>query len=240
METLPASSRELLPGSESARISSRNESEKGTVAKASVRGEPDEKSTRAASAPSRLVPNINPTNSAPTSLEASGRRGAHEVDGRARLAGDLQELRLESRRHGIRLRKSDAQRILVRPRDLEFVVQVRARRIAGHADVPDGLALSHTCSRVDPAGECRQVAIQRSDAAAVPELDGIAIAPAHAHGHDLPVRRREDSRALGRSEVDTGMRTPILEDRMETRAEPGAHAREFHGRAQERLGAIGP
>src|SRR5471032_3302473 len=104
METLPASSSESLPGSDSARSSSRSESEKGTVAKASVRGAPDEKSTRAASAPSRLVPDINPTKSAATLLEANGRGGAHEVEGRARLAGDLQELRLESRGHGIRLR----------------------------------------------------------------------------------------------------------------------------------------
>ena len=74
----PARSSESLPGSQSARMRSRSASGKATVANASVRGEPAEKSTSAASAPSRLVPDMRPTNSRPRDAHAirSARRCA--------------------------------------------------------------------------------------------------------------------------------------------------------------------
>src|SRR5512146_2261193 len=103
---------------------SRSGAGNGTVAKASVRGLSPEKSTNAASAPSRLVPDIKPTNRA-TLFESGGRGRAHEGHGRARLGGHARELGAQRRRHGLRLRERHAQWILVDAGDAELVVQVR-------------------------------------------------------------------------------------------------------------------
>src|SRR5687768_18316599 len=102
---------------------SRNTGANGTVANASVRGDPDEKSTSAASAPSRLVPDISPTKKSGTLLEAGGRRGGNARDGRARLRGHLHEVVLEPVRYRFRLGKGHAHGILMHSADLVLVVQ---------------------------------------------------------------------------------------------------------------------
>src|SRR4051812_16084339 len=102
---------------------SRSAAGKGTGANARTRGWLAEKSTSAASAPSRLVPDINPAKSTAL-LESGGRRGAHEVHRGAGIRGHARELRAQRRRDRFRLGQRHAQRILVDAGDAEFVVQV--------------------------------------------------------------------------------------------------------------------
>src|SRR5690242_10024560 len=149
---------------------SRSGAGKGTVAKARTRGWSAVKSTSAASAPSRLVPDINPAKSA-TLLEAGGRRGAHEVHRRAGAGGHARELGPQGRGDRVGLGKRHAERILEDARDAELVMQVRPRRPSGMPDVADHLALGDTSAGVNPGGEAREVAVERGDAAAVLELD---------------------------------------------------------------------
>ncbi len=142
------------------------------------------------------------------------------------------------RRGSSPFRQGHAQRILVHAGDLEFVMQVRPGRITGRADEADRLALVNARAGADAARESGQVRIERRDAAAVPDLHRVAVASASSRRQHVSVGRRQDARSARRGEIHARVRAPVLEDRMETGAEPRAHAREFDRRAQERLGAV--
>src|SRR6185503_3516810 len=96
---------------------SRSSTEKGTVTNARVRGGSGEKSTSAASAPSRLVPDISPTKS-DTLFEAGRRCRADQFDRGACARRERVELRAQVRGHRLGLGKRDAHRVLMHPGDL--------------------------------------------------------------------------------------------------------------------------
>ena len=84
-----------------------------------------------------------------------------------------------------------------------------------HADIADRLPLAHAIARPEAAGEPGKVRIERRDAAAMANLDRVAVAAAASRRDHVAVRRREDARALRRAEVHAGVRTPVVEDRMQ-------------------------
>src|SRR5688572_22159610 len=229
IETAAASSMVSPPASDNVRIRSRSSGGYATVPKARVRGLLALKSTKAASAPSRLVPDMRPTKRLDTLLEAGRGRRSDAGDGLARLRRHALEIGLQSGGNGLGLRQGDLHRVLVHAADLEFVVEVGTRRVAGGADETDRIALPHACAGADSTREPGEVGIERRDAAAVPDLDGIPITATIARGDDGTIGGRDDPRSVRRREIHARMRPPILEDGMEAPAEARAHSRELDG-----------
>ena len=87
--------------------------------------------------------------------------------------------------------------------DPDFIVQVAAGRTAGRAHLADQLAARHALAGGDD--DRRQVAVTGFDAAAMIDLDEIAVAAAvEAGGRDDAVGGRIDRRSERTGKIDAG------------------------------------
>src|SRR3989344_1047479 len=135
------------------------------------------------------------------------------------------------------------QRIAVRAVDQEFVMQVRAAREAGGADIGDGLALIHEAADVQAVAKTREMRVQGAVGGVVADDDALAVAAVPADGQDAPAGGGAHRRSGGRAVVHALVRAPLLEHGViAAGGEARGDARELHGRAQEgpaHAGAIG-
>ena len=111
-------------------------------------------------------------------------------------------------------------------------LEVRAGRQPGRADIADHLAARDALARGD--GEAAHMAIAARDAAAVIELDEIAVTAVAAGHHHAPVDRRIDRRAVRGGEVEPLVHAQEAEQRMAAHAEGGGNAAR-HRHAHEAL-----
>jgi hypothetical protein len=116
----------------------------------------------------------------------------------------------------------------------ELVVEMRAGREAGRADVADHLAALDLRARHDGRRDRREMPVGRRDARSVVDADVVA-EPALPARHG-PTRRRggPDRRAVRRREVDAPVRPPLPADGVEAiERELRRDLRELDGIAEE-------
>ena len=146
---------------------------------------------------------------------------------------------LEARQHRAfqraAARQFHAHRIDEAAVDQNFVVDVRAGRLAGRADEADHLALPHLLAGLHALGEGRHVAVGGLVAVVVLDADVFAVAAFGAGLLDHAVAGGEDRRAVGGGPVDAGVHLHIAEDRMAAAAEAGAHDGVVDGLADQEL-----
>src|SRR5690554_2702859 len=169
MAARPAASRTspvALPSASAVRFRRRSAG-MARLARASVLTSPSTgTSARTASTPSMLVPDISPTNKREARpmgtrlLEAGELELAHVLEALHVLRRDA----IEAGQGGLAERRRDRQvgleGIRVVPADAELVVQVRAGRIAGTADVADHRALGDLVALAQVARETAHVGVQ--------------------------------------------------------------------------------
>src|SRR5262249_8504485 len=119
--------------------------------------------------------------------------------------------------------------------DEDFVVDVRAGRLAGRADEADHLALPHLLAGLHALGEGRHVAIGGLVAVVVLDADILAVAARRPGLLDHALAGGEDRRTVGGRPVDTGVHPHITQDRMAAAAEARAHDRVVDGLAHQEL-----
>src|SRR5690606_6532342 len=115
----------------------------------------------------------------------------------------------------------------------DLVVQVRAGRRAGRADIGDHLALAHLLPGLPTLGVARQVGVAGLPAAIVAEPDPVAVTAPAARLDRHPVAGGIDRRAGSGAEVDALVHAAIAVDRVPAHAEPGGHPRPVDGGAQQ-------
>ena len=120
--------------------------------------------------------------------EPLARRAVRELELRERDLGLRAELR-EIARRDLGVGQHDVRRVLVHALHAVLVVQVRARRRAGGADVADDLALPHAAAVARRLAEARHVAVQRAPALSVVDDDGLAVTVLPAGQFDAAVTR---------------------------------------------------
>jgi hypothetical protein len=86
-------------------------------------------------------------------------------------------------------------------------MEVRAHRLACHADIADDRAPPHVLARLD--GEGTQMAIDRRDAVSVAEGDVLAQELILDNFQGQTVRRGDDGIALSGGDVEPGMERPF-------------------------------
>src|SRR5438309_1570306 len=114
----------------------------------------------------------------------------------------------------------------------DFEMDVGAGRQTRRADPADELALADDFA--DPRGDAAHVAVAALNAAAVRELDLLAVAAVPPSLQYPAIGRGEDRSTGGGGEVDSGMEALVAEDRVEAVAEARGHPpvnREAHARA---------
>src|SRR5690606_34885393 len=114
---------------------------------------------------------------------------------------------------------------------VHFVMEVRAGRKSGRADVADYLPAAHTAAVSHR--NAAHVRIAGGKTTAVRQLDVVAVAAVAPGVLDGAVAGRMDRRAIARLEVEPGMHPAIAEDRMAahavSRADPAGHRRHQAG-----------
>jgi hypothetical protein len=103
--------------------------------------------------------------------------------------------------------------------DADFVMEMAAGRTAGRAHQADDLAALHAGIVGDE--DLREVAVARLDAAAMVDLDEVAVAALAAGMADDAVGGRVDRRADRAGDVDAGMHRRGAAERIRTDAEAG-------------------
>src|SRR4029077_20577553 len=100
-------------------------------------------------------------------------------------------------------------------------------RPAGLSYVADRFTLQDSFPWLQPASEVPQVSIIGAVSPVVSKYDQIAVPALSPRKPDYPVARGLDLGSGGRPVVDALVRTPLLEDRMATQAEPRRDARKL-------------
>src|SRR5262249_61178914 len=93
-----------------------------------------------------------------------------ELGGKSEKALQILALQLLARR------QLDALRVDLAAIDQHLEMQMRAGRLAGHADIGDHLTLMHAAANMEPAGESADMAIGRGIGRVVLDADIIPIA----------------------------------------------------------------
>src|SRR5690606_32830311 len=115
----------------------------------------------------------------------------------------------------------------------QLIVQVRAGRGAGRADIGDHLALADALAGPQAAGEPRQVSIAGLPAAGVTDADPVAIAAPATGLDDHAVGGGEHRGAARRGEVGALVHAAIAGNRVAADAVVGADPRAVDRRAQQ-------
>src|SRR5690606_17078918 len=222
---------------------SRSSAGRGRLARARVLASPStDMPASTASMPSMLVPDISPTN----------RREVRATSWRLPEAGELElahvleafqvlrRERSEAGQGGPAERRGDREVGLERVRmlagDAELVVQVRAGREAGAADVADDRALGDLVALAQVAREAAHVGVQGRILAVVLDDHDPAVATLGADELDHPVAGGADRGARRGGEVDALVRPDLAQDRMQPGVgEARADAGELDRVAQEGL-----
>src|SRR5689334_14903828 len=126
-------------------------------------------------------------------------------------------------------RPQETLRVLRPAIDPDFVVQVRAGRTPGRAHAADALADADLLADADR--DHRQVGVAGLEAVAVVDLDGVAVAGAHAGERDDARRGRVDRLHAAAGEVLAGVVGRSAGERVDADAEAGGAVR-----ARRRLG----
>src|SRR5258706_4177371 len=127
-----------------------------------------------------------------------------------------------ARRHG------EAHRILVHAVDVEFVMQMRTGSQSSAADKTQDFSLNDAPALPHPLAESRQVRVQRFIAIGMAHDHDVAIASLAADEGDMTIGSGAYAGTGGCAIVDTLVRTPCLEYRMESRVgKSGRYAGEF-------------
>src|SRR5262249_1567918 len=119
--------------------------------------------------------------------------------------------------------------------DLDLVVDVRAGRKAGGADIADHLALADALSDLDALRIRGHVAVGGLIAVRMLDADVLAVTAFPAGEIDRAVAGGEDRRAVAGRPVDAGVHAREAEDRMPARAEARSHHRVVDRLADQEL-----
>src|SRR5690606_19477363 len=125
---------------------------------------------------------------------------------------------------------------------VDFVVQVRAGRQAGGADIADDVALRDLHAAPDAGLEALHVGVGGFVAVGVANLDVVAVAAVAAREHHRARACGHDGRAGGGGEVHALVHAGVAQHRVAAHAEFGRNARPVNGRAHQQLldgGAVG-
>src|SRR5210317_874808 len=113
---------------------------------------------------------------------------------------------------------------------------MRGSHHAGCADIANGLALPDPLSDRGRFGEPRHMRVKSSDVAAVLDNDAVSIPALFATENDFPVASRLDNCAGRCSIVYAIVRTPDLQNRVQSpRIEVGAYPGKIHRSTKKRL-----
>src|SRR5512133_1927138 len=170
----------------------------------------------------------------PATLPHRDRLGVQERPLRSDLLAEAgHPLRLDRRL----ARELEGERVDVPPVPLHAVVQVRAGGGARGADPADDLLLADV--RPGPDGDAGEMAVERLEAVAVAELDGVAAVAEPAGALHRAVPDRPDRRAGGGAVVDGRVLLDEPLERVAAAPEAGGDLRVLERRAEEAaLGAL--
>src|SRR4051812_27788204 len=102
---------------------------------------------------------------------------------------------------------------------MNFVMEMRPGRHAGHADIADDLSLAHPRALMQSARKGAQMAVSRGILLVVRELDVVAVAGRSAGKTDDPIAGGIHRGAGRRAEIDPAMHPAVAEDRVEPHPE---------------------